>query len=142
VRVMHILALLLPEHVHIFIVIHTTFCVLLLSRKLNVCFNKWNAVMVNIYIFHYLFIIGIFYYILLLEHWRVCVRTSVCTCACMCTLFCYVMFCFVSFCFLSGTNIMWTSSHLFSLEICLVSNGIQGIINANWLFICSVWCGY
>ena len=57
---MHILAVSLPEHMHISVGIHTTFCVLLLTRKLNVCFNKLNSAIVNIYIFYHVFIIGIF----------------------------------------------------------------------------------
>jgi hypothetical protein len=128
-RVMRILALSLSQHMHIFIVIHTAFCVLLLSRKLNVCFNKWNAAIVNVYIFYHVFIIGIFLSYLIAGTLR---GVCVCVCVCICG----------SFCFMSETNIMWTLSHLFSLEICLVCNGIQGITNTSWLFIGNVWCRY
>ena len=51
---------------------------LLLTRKLNVCFNKWNIAFVNIYIFYHVFITGIFYHFLLLEYWQVCVCVCVC----------------------------------------------------------------
>ena len=134
-RVMHILALWLPQHMHIFVVIHTAFCVLLLNKKLNVCFNKRNVASVNIYIFYHVFIIGIFLSYLIAGTLEMCV--CVCVCAYVVR---FVLFYFI--CFMSETNIIWTLSHLFSLEICLVSNGIQGITNTSWLFIGSVWCRY
>jgi hypothetical protein len=80
--------LLLPEHMQIVIVIHTTFCVLLLTRKLNVCFNKWNAAIVNIYVFYHVFIIGIFFII------SYCCNTERCVCVCVCVRVC-ALFCFV-----------------------------------------------
>jgi len=68
------------------------------------------------------FIFGIFFII------SYCWNTERCVCVCVCVC---AHVCFVLFCFMSETNVMWTLSHLFSLEIGLVSDGIQGVINAN-----------
>ena len=73
---------------HIFVVIHTAFCVLLLNKKLNVCFNKRNVASVNIYIFYHVFIIGIFLSYLIAGTLEMCV----CVCVCICGSFCFVLF--------------------------------------------------